>query len=176
MFLFFCFNLTFAQSNKEVRKYKIKSISEIVIDSTKNEFRESFYRFDKNGNIIFEEEFSKKKKFKLKNENRYNKKNQLVEQTVFNEKGEISQIIATVYDLKYPILVSIFDKNRNLISLTENKYNGFGEKIQEITKDNSGEILVRVEYEYNNKGLKMSKKTFNSKNTLIEEKKYSYEY
>lgn len=169
-------NVSFSQSRKKIRKYKIKSVSEIVIDSTKQEFRESLYKFDKNGNVIFEEEFSKKKKFKLKNEYVFDKKNRLTEQIIYNEKGVITQIINTTYALDLPIYISIFDKDRKLISITENKYDGFGDKIQEITKDSQGKIVLSVEYSYNEKGLKISKKTFNASNVLIEEKKYTYEY
>jgi lipopolysaccharide export LptBFGC system permease protein LptF len=174
--LFLIVNVSFSQSNKKVKKYKIKSVSEIVIDSSKQEFRESFYKFDKNGNVIFEEEFSKKKKFKLKNEYVFDKKNRVTEQIIYNEKGAITQIIKTSYSLELPINISVFDKDRKLISITENKYDGFGDKIQEITKDSEGKIVLSVEYSYNEKGLKISRKTFNASNVLIEEKKYTYEY
>jgi hypothetical protein len=178
IFLLFSSNF-FAQNSKKVKKYKIKSVFEIQMDTlsidSKEMFTESIKKFDKNGNLVYEEEYSKKRKFKKKKEYKYNKNDQLVEEIIYDEKGVLS-IEKLEYDLDLLTKISLFDAKNELISQTDFKYNGFKEKTEEIKKDKNGNIVEKTVFEYNNSSLKVSKKVYNNKGRLIEYKLYKYEY
>ncbi len=50
----------FSQSKKEIKKYKLKSTTVTVTDATSSKTqKESFEKYDGNGNVIEEEEYSK---------------------------------------------------------------------------------------------------------------------
>ncbi|MES2587389.1 MAG: hypothetical protein V4622_00330 [Bacteroidota bacterium] len=166
---------TFAQSEKKIKKYHIKSITEEKIDSSKTSI-ESIVKYDKNANIIFEEEYSKSGKFKAKYSQKFNKYDKVEEQVIYNEKGTVSQTILTKYNLDLPILITILNEKGELSQTIEIKYNGLKEKMEEITSDSKGLFVQKVVYEYDKKGLKTSKKTFDKNNKLIETKKYTYEF
>ena len=67
-------------------------------------------------------------------------------------------------------------KDKKIKETTELKYNGFGEKIEEIKKDKEGMILEKSSYEYDNKGLKTKKTTFDKNNKITETKTYTYTF
>jgi hypothetical protein len=56
------------------------------------------------------------------------------------------------------------------------KYNGLGEKTEELVTDKDGKVLKKVIYSYDARGLKADKKTYDAGNNLVSVKKYAYSY
>jgi hypothetical protein len=166
----------FSQSKGKIKKYKIKSVTEIAIDSTNKSHTGSIIKFDSKANTIFEEQFSKKGNLKKKYTKKFNKYNEIEEHIIYNEKNEVSLIIKTKYKLDKPILISTSNSKGEIIEEIDIKYNGFGEKIEEIKFDSKHIVVQKSIFEYDKKGLKTSKNTFDGLGKLVETKMYTYEY
>ena len=154
--LFACFmaslNLSFAQSKKNIKKYKIKSITETVTtfeggkELTRND---QFTRYDKNGQIIEQIDYDKNGKIKTKTITKYNNLEDKNEETIFD--GNNKQVLREVY-----------------------KYDADGEKSEEWHYDDKDELVSKSIYTVKN-GLKIERKMYDTKGKLIQTKKYAYQ-
>src|ERR1043165_4154008 len=121
---------SFAQSKKEVKKYKIKSCTETVTDYSdgKEKTRQDAYmKFDGNVNVLEEIEYNKDGTFKKKEAHKYNKNDDVTEEIIYDEKGHV--------------------KKKTII-----EYNAANDKTAETTYDVSGKIIEKIQYGYNAKG------------------------
>lgn len=172
IFVSTCF-LGFAQNKKQLKKNNIQQV-ESFITFPEGKLIQSIKKFDENGNEVFLEEYDQKGKLEKKRERIYDKNNLLLEEKDFNTKGELKKIEKYEYDFGLVTKLSVFNEKDELIKLLETSYNGFEEKIKEITKDGKGTVIETVEYTYDKNGLKTSKKTFDKEEKLIEHKTYKY--
>jgi hypothetical protein len=151
-FLFLLSILSFAQSKKDIRKHKIKIITETIttFENTKEVVRNNQYRkFDKDGQIIEEVDYDKNGKIKTKTLSKYNNLEEKTEETVL-------------------------DANNKQLSREVYKYNVEGEKSEEWHYNDKNELESKSIYTLKN-GLKTERKTYDTKGKLIEIKKYGYQ-
>lgn len=172
----FIFSIGYSQNQKKINKYKILSVTENITDSLEKTKPSEIKKFDKNGNLIFIEKYSKKGILKEKNEYKYSKKNLLEEEINYNENGEIIEIIKHTYNLDLLSKSDCFSAKNELLYSISYKYNGFSEKIEEIKTDMQGKLIEKSSYEYDNKGLKIKKTISNATGQIIEIKNYNYTF
>src|SRR6267154_2186888 len=83
--------VTSAQSKKEIKKFKIKSVtvSSTDVNSEGNEKtrNDSYQKFDSNGEVIEDVEYNKDGTFKKKETKKFNKNSDPVEEIIYDEKG-----------------------------------------------------------------------------------------
>lgn len=172
LFVFIC-SLSFSQSKKQLKKNNIQQL-ESFLAFPEGKLIQSVKKFDSNGNEVFFEEYDEKGRLEKKRERIYDKNNLLLEERDYNVRGELKKTEKYEYDLGLLIKLSIFNDKNELIKLHETSYNGFEEKIKEVTKDGKGSVLESIEYMYDKNGLKTDKKTFDKEGKLIEHKIYEY--
>lgn len=172
--LFFLINfICYAQSKKTIKKNQINQL-ETFINYPDGKIIKSIKKFDPNGNEIFLEEYDEKGRLEKKREWVYEDNNLLFEDREYNVRGELKKTEKFEYELGLLTKISTFNYKNELIKSVETSYNGFEEKIKELTKDGKGSILESVEYEYDKNGIKTAKKTFDSEGKLKEHKTYEY--
>jgi hypothetical protein len=153
-------NLIFAQSKKDIKKNKIKSITEWNTkfqNGKEVSFKESFTVFDKNGRTIELTEYTKDGSIKKKESTKYDAYDNKVEENKY-ENDQNSN--------------SSKEKTKKIIY----KYNINNDKIEEEEYDGNGKLLKKSIYSYDNKGLKVGKKTYVGDNVLETNRKYVYAY
>ena len=91
--LFSVFTLTsFSQSKKEVKKLGIQSSTTVVtesIDGKEKTRTDMSQKFDKGGNVTELIEYNKDGSIKKKEAHTYNKNNDVTEEIVFDDKGNV---------------------------------------------------------------------------------------
>ncbi len=143
------FTVSFAQSKKDIKKHKIKTITETVtsFEGGKELIRnDQFTRYDKNGQIIEQIDYDKNGKVKTKTITKYNNLEDKNEETIFD--GNNKQVLREVY-----------------------KYDADGEKSEEWHYDDKDELVSKSIYTVKN-GLKIERKMYDTKGKLIQIKKY----
>lgn len=172
LFVFTC-SLSFSQSKKQLKKNNVQQV-ESFVTFPDGRLIQSVKKFDSNGNEVFLEEYDKKGRLEKKRERIYDKNNLLLEERDYDVRGELKKTEKYEYVLGLQVKLSVFNDKNELIKLIETSYNGFEEKIKEVTKDGKENVLESVEYMYNKNGLKTDKKTFDKEGKLIEHKTYEY--
>jgi hypothetical protein len=142
--------LTYSQKKKEIKKYRIRSITTTDIENGKT-LNDSKTIFDANGEVVEEINYDNKDG-SLKSHHKYK----------VNSEGDITE------DAEY-------DK-AGLKEKKIYKYNSLGEKTEELIYDKNEKLQKRHVYTYDSKGLKTERKTFDGANAVISVKKYTYEY
>ncbi|HMT29840.1 MAG TPA: hypothetical protein PKD91_11220, partial [Bacteroidia bacterium] len=123
----------YAQSKKDLKKFKIKSTTEVVTDfqnGKETSHTERIEKYDSDGNLIEESEFNKDGSFKKKETRKFNKAGEVVEEIKFNAAGAI-------------------------ITKEVTSYNENNDKVNEQTVDGSGKILEWNKYGYDSLGEKI---------------------
>jgi hypothetical protein len=177
-----------AQNKKEkkaIKSYGIKSITENVTETVggkESTRKDSYTVFDKNTNVVLNEEYRKDGTLKHKETAKYDSKGNKLEETIW-DAPEIQP-----NPEKYAKHISKFDSDDNkteeleydaagkLVSKAQYFYNSNGDKILEVVYDPAGKITKSVKYFYNGKGLKQEKKEFDGANMLLSDRKYQYEF
>lgn len=172
LFVLTC-SLSFSQSKKQLKKNNIQQV-ESFLTFPEGKLIQSVKKFDSNGNEVFLEEYDEKGRLEKKRERIYDKNNLLLEERDYNVKGELKKTEKYEYELGLLVKLSVFNDKNELIKSLETSYNGFEEKIKEVTKDGKGNVLESIEYMYDKNGLKTDKKTFDKEGKLIEHKTYEY--
>ncbi len=149
MLVGFCSGDVLAQKKKEVKKHKIKAVSVYSTEGGK-EYRETYTKYDSNGNVIEDGEYKNDGSVIRKELNKYDKNNEQVEHIVYNGPGVKKKVHST--------------------------YNAMGDKVSEIDYDVNGNVLRKSVFTYDKRGLKVEKKVYDAKGALIYTKKYNYEF
>lgn len=190
--LFACFfSLSgIAQGKKDVKKNKIKSITEIV--STTENGKEITYKayyiaFNNDGEVTEETEYYSNGTIKKKKTIKYDVNENKVEETFYQKKNpktdsenEALVNLKTVY--KYNVHNDKVEEDEldastgKVIKMHLFQYNGKGERNIEETYDANKKLIKKAVFTYDNKGLKTEKKVYNANNVLEMTKKYVYEF
>lgn len=186
-------NYSFAQSKKDVKKNKIRSMTEFVTiteNGKETTYKAYYIAFNKNADIIEETEYNSKGTIKKGETTKYDVNNNKIEETHFHQKEkknpknnseEVEIInIKTVY--KYNAHNDKTEENE--LDITNAKlvkrhlftYNAKGEKNAEEIYNAEKKMVKKETYVYNIKGLKVEKKNFNGNNEVETTKKYVYEF
>jgi len=179
-----------AQSKKDVKTYKIKSVTENVTsyEGGKETTWKSEYRtFDKNGNTTEHSQFNPDGTVKQKELKKFNAKGEVIEEIVVEGKNagksadeeDAGKYKHALYkynsdgdeteDLRY-------DEKGNVIKMTVTVYNAKGDKISETTNDASGKTIRKITYAYDSKGLKTERNVYGPGDKLLKKHKYTYSY
>ncbi|MES2140889.1 MAG: hypothetical protein V4511_14375 [Bacteroidota bacterium] len=186
-------NYSLAQGKKDIKKNKIKSITEFVTVTENGKeisYKAYYVVFNKNSEIIEETEYTSNGSIKKGETTKYDVNNNKIEETYFEQKERknpknnsepIEKInIKTVY--KYNVHNDkIEEEELDIVNAKLNKkhlfsYNKKGEKDSEETYNAEKKIIKKETFIYNNRGLKAEKRTFNGNNELEILKKYVYEF
>ncbi|MDP1745139.1 MAG: hypothetical protein Q8L90_06160 [Bacteroidota bacterium] len=188
-----CVNYSFAQGKKDIKKTKMKSMTEFVTiteNGKENTYKAYYVAFNKNSEIVEETEYNNNGSIKKGETTKYDLNNNKIEETHFEQKEKknpknnsepIENInIKTIY--KYNAHNDKTEESELDITKAKQRkkhlysYNNKGEKDQEETYNAENKMIKKETFIYNNKGLKVEKKTFNGNNELETTKKYVYEF
>ncbi len=171
---------TYAQSKKDIKKNKIKSVK-VTMTSVKNGLEvtvpESFERYDADSKLLEIIDYDKEGKVKMHESYTLNKNGDVIEQIEYTEDGKVAKKSIAKYDaLGDKTEESRFDGNGNLINKELYTYNAQGERTTEITMDPKNVVTKKEFLLYDKKGMKIERRTTDGKGTVLEIRKYTYEY
>ncbi|MBI5540408.1 MAG: hypothetical protein HY951_10150 [Bacteroidia bacterium] len=176
----------FSQSKKEkkaIKTWGIKSVTEMVVEVVNEKEatrKDSYTTYDKNANIIYNEEFRKDGTLKHKESNKYDSKGNLLEEIVFDaadNKTEKNYKKTYKYDSEEnKTEESEFDETGKLVKKIIFSYNANGDKTGEAEYNGAGKIAKKSVYAYDSKGLKAVKKEFDANNQVISTRTYKYDF
>lgn len=179
-----------AQGKKEVKKNKIKSVTEIVSTTEKGKeinYTAYYIAFNNDGEVTEETEYYSNGTIKKKKTIKYDANENKVEETFYQKKNpkpdsetEALVNLKTVY--KYNVHNDKVEEDEldantgKVIKMHLFQYNGKGERNIEETYDANKKLIKKAVFTYDNKGLKTEKKVYNANNVLEITKKYVYEF
>ncbi len=179
---------TFGQSKKEkkdIKANKIKSVTENVTEFENGKEvtrKDSYTSYDKDANILLNEEFKKDGTLKHKEAYVYDSKGNKLEVTFFDAadaqpKAEKNYKLVSKYDIDNNKTEELeYSAQGKQISKTQYSYNTKGYKVLEVIFDTAGKLTKKTVYTYDSKGLRGEKKEYNGANTLLNTRKYTYQY
>jgi hypothetical protein len=184
--LFLCLALTgFAQNKKDVKKYKLKSVTE-TLTTTENgkeiTYIESVTLFNADGKEVSATEYNSDKSIKRQETTTYDKDGNKTQETIL-KTDQLSKVKVSYKRIAYKynaagdkIEETLYDSAGKIVKREVYGYNNLGQKNSVTVYDADGKIIKKQKITFNNKGLKLEKKTYDGSNNLISTKKYSYEY
>lgn len=188
-----CVNQANAQGKKDIKKTKMKSMTEFVTITENGKemtYKAYYVAFNKNADVIEETEYNNNGSIKKGETTKYDVNNNKIEETYFqlkekkiakNNSEPIENInTKTVYKYNAHNDKTEEDElditNAKLLKKHLYSYNNKGEKNLKETYDAEKKLIKKETFVYNNKGLKVEKRTFNGNNELEITKKYVYEF
>ncbi|MCU0417189.1 MAG: hypothetical protein MUE33_08380 [Cytophagaceae bacterium] len=175
-----CLLLTsvFAQDDKEVKKYRIKTRTVISTEwDEEGDMKEKkkVTIFDASGNLI-EEQTYKEGKLDKKETYKYVNGN-CVEHAIYLADGTLKKKETFKYDsFGKKIEEATYNSSGQLTSKSTTTYNAFGEKQSTILYDGKGAVVEKTLYTYDAKGLIKEKVVTDAQGKVIEKKVYTYTY
>jgi hypothetical protein len=179
----------FAQSKKQIKALKIKSTTENVTvyegGTEKATWKSSYQAFDKEGNTIEEITYNRDGSVQRKETAKYSGKNKVEETTLDNGKkddgdndsGRKYKKVTYKYngngDKTEEVL---YDEKGVVIKKITYAYNSAGDKVFEMEYDASGVQTKKTVYGYNGKGLRIDKKVYGPGDVLLKQVKYIYTF
>ena len=130
-----------AQSKKDLKKNKVKSVRETettLVNGKELTADNSFYRYDSNNEVIEEIDYDSEGKVKMHNTYVYNKNGDKIEEVVYHSDGKI--------------------KKKKVF-----KYNSTGDKTDETQYDAAGNLIQKSTYAYNANGDRITEVTVDAK-------------
>ena len=178
-------SILFAQKRKEIKKYKIKSVTEwtTLYESGKVSatFKSQYTAFNKEGKTIEDTEFNRDGTLKKKETVTYNKNSDKVEETKFDneqsqpkEKG--TKKISYSYNGDNEKTEEIRFLENKMVKKSVFQYNSLGEKTAELIYDENSKLKKKHLFIYNGQSLKIENKVYNGQDVLESVKKYTYEF
>lgn len=189
--VFTIYDISFAQSKKDIKTNKIKSITEFVSSFENGKevtYKVHYTAFNKNGNIIEDTEYNNDGTIKKQETAKYDTNNNKIEETYYCQKKSSKTnpnptAIVNIKTLnKYNAHNDKIEEeeldisNGQLIKKCIFSYNSKGERNIEESFNSEKKLIKKVIFIYDNKGLKTEKKTYNESNELEMTKKYVYEF
>lgn len=143
-----------AQSKKDIKKNKIKAITEQVTDYVGGKEitkTDSYKKYNKEGQVVEEVEYDKNGKFKRKIVSKYNE---------FDDKTE----------------EAVYDAENKLVEREVYKYDSYKEKSEVLHYNERNELDSKAVYVVNSNGLKTERRLYDTKGKLLQVKKYIYAF
>lgn len=185
--LCFIVSVASAQSRKQIKEMKIKNCTEttVIYEGGKETatYKSGFRVFDKDGNTTEDTEYNQDGSVKRKETAKYAGKNKVEE--VVDERGdkESSNTPKTYkkttykYDGDGDKTEEVeYDAAGAVIKKTTYAYNKNKDKQFEMVYDGTGKLLKKTVYGYDTKGLKVSKSVYGPGDVLLKMVKYTYGY
>ncbi|HET7818719.1 MAG TPA: hypothetical protein VFL70_05385 [Bacteroidia bacterium] len=173
------------KEKKAIKTYRVKVIIEYVVDVVNGKEitrKDSYTVYDKNANVLQNEEYRKDGTLKHKETAKYDSKENKLEETVWDAaelqpNPERYYKHVCKYDSEENKLEELtYDINDKLVSKAQFSYNMNNDRTLEVVYDAAGKLLKRVIYTYNSKGLKVERKEYDGSNNLLSTRKYIYEF
>jgi hypothetical protein len=173
------------KDKKDIKANKIKSVTETVTDyagGKESSRKDSYTLYNKNADVIINEEYKKDGTLKHKEVNKYDSNGNKTEEVVYDAADNTPKPEKTVKHVsKYDINdnkteESEYDASGKLISKTQYSYNAKGDRTTELVFDSDGKQTKKVTYSYDSKGMKTEKKEFDASGNLLSLRKYQYEF
>lgn len=189
-FFALCFVLSnclclFSQSKKDVKNYRIKSLTEwitVTENGKEIKYKDTFTSWDKNGNMTMKAEYYRDGTIKKKETATFDSKGNKLDETFFEpktagEKTDKYERFTYKYDEDENKIEEVeYDASGKVLSKKASSYNSYGHKIAEVTFDGNGKATKKSTYLYNSKGLRVEKKDYNAANILLSVKTYEYTF
>ncbi len=183
LMLAFIPSILFAQSKKEVQKYKIKSVTEwttIYKDGKETPaYKSEFTAFNKEGKTTETTQFNPDGSVKRKETTTYDKNDNKIEETKLDndqQKEKGTKKITYTYNKNNEKTEEIHYLENKMIKKSVYIYNPLGEKITELNFDETFHLIKKHTYKYSAQSLKIEIKILNGQDVLESVKKYVYEF
>ncbi|HEU4719226.1 MAG TPA: hypothetical protein VFU15_15385 [Bacteroidia bacterium] len=195
LFLAFVFPATvsFAQSKKQIKDLKIKSVTETVTlykdGKETSTYKASYKTFDKDGNVLSDITYNPDGSVRRQETNTYSGKNKTVEIVEKPNPGPSSdeddtddspsryKKTAWKYNANGDKTEEVvYDASGNVVKKTTYAYSTSGDKMIEVTYDGTGKMLKKIDYGYDSRGLRTEKKIYATGDVLVKSVKYTYTY
>lgn len=184
---FFFASAAFAQSKKQIKELKIKSVTEVSIiykdGKEVSNYKSEYSTFDKEGNTTSQVEYNADGSVKRKETNKYAGKEK-VEEIIEHPGGNTDNSPQKKYKKTTWKFNTAGDKTEeveydaagNVTKKTTCAYNVKGERVFEMEYDGAGKLLKKTAYSYDKKGLRTEKKVYGPNDVLEKHVKYTYTY
>lgn len=176
----------FGQNKKDIKKYKIKSVTETITPYTNGQesssYKNSYTTYTKDGKITNDTHFFSDGSVKRKETFTYDKNGNKTEETKYDAetkvaKEGVNKKITYKYDADNNEVEEVeCDGSGKVIRKSTFLYSSLGEKTTEFELDGATNTVKKHTYSYDSKGLKIESKVYNDKNVLESVKKYTYEF
>ena len=179
-------DFAFGQSSKTIRTYGITKKTETVIiysgDKEVASYKEEVEMYNADGEWIEKLTYSSGGELKLRQQRNY-EGGEVVDETAIDLNGSgikeakppsFKRVMST-YEKGNLILEKSVSEEGLVIEQKEFRYNKLGDLIEVTTKNRKGELLQCEITEYNNKGLKVLERVFDSQGAILKEKVFQYE-
>lgn len=176
----FLVSMAYGQSDKEIRKNKIKSVTTWQSDKDDNPpvaYKDTYELYDKAGNLVAKTQYKKDGSVDWKETYLWDKYQNKTEELHYRGESVLQKKMSWKYNAKNQrIEEKEFEGNGTLKRVTSYQYNADEERSLETVKDAQGTQIKTIEYKYGSKGLKTEKVTRNRLNKPESIKKWAYEY
>ena len=156
--VFFIVSSLFAQSKKQIKELKIKSVTEVsILYKDGNEsanYKSEYSTFDKEGNTTSQIEYNVNGTIKRK------------ETIKYAGKEKVEEIIEHPNDIDLP---------QKKYKKTTWKYNSAGDKIEEVDYDAAGNVVRKITYAYNAKRERVFEMEYDGVGKLAKKSAFSYD-
>jgi hypothetical protein len=168
-----------AQSRRDITERHIKSA---VLQTTdyrkKNEKTETvFTRYDKKGNVLEYKEWEGDSVLVKWERSTYDKRGHETQTERLDAKGAVTKKITRRFDRYGNELERLEYDGAGVLTEKElSTFNQFREETLQTTYDGAGHVIRTTEFEYDSKGMLLSKKVFNSEHKPLTTRVFKYEY
>ena len=183
---FFIASSLFAQSKKQIKELKIKSMTETSIlykdGKEVSSYKSEYSTFDKEGNTTSAIEYNVDGTVKRRETTKYagkEKVEEIVEHPSANSGDGQKKYKKTTwkYNSSGDKTEEVdFDAAGNIIKKTTYAYNSKGERVFEMEYNRTGKLIKKSAFSYDKKGLKTEKKVYGPGDVLEKHVKYTYTY
>ena len=185
--VFFIASSLFAQSKKQIKELKIKSVTEVSIiykdGKEVSNYKSEYSTFDKEGNTTSQIEYNVDGTVKRKESTKYAGKEK-IEEIIEHPNGNSDNSPQKKYKRTTWKFNSAGDKieeveydaSGNVLKKITCVYNAKGERVFEMEYDGTGKLLKKSAYSYDKKGLRTEKKVYGSTDVLEKHVKYTYSF
>lgn len=171
-----------SQSKKEIKKLKIKTITETttVFDNGRTiTYKSEFISYFKNAKLTEKTEYNRDGSIIRKETAAYDSQGYKIEESIYESADAPKKNIRIIskYDAEGNKIEDMeYDGAGKLIRKQQFSYSNLNNKKQELTFDASGKLKRKVTYAYDSDGLRTERKEYNEKNELVSERKYQYTF
>ncbi|HKK39751.1 MAG TPA: hypothetical protein VJ949_10065 [Cryomorphaceae bacterium] len=177
---------SFGQSSKIIRTYGIKKKTETIVkydgETEVARYVDEVEIYNDEGDWVEKLTYSSGGELKL-HEKRVYEDDEVIDETTIDLNGSgiksaeppaFERVLFT-YEKGDLVLEKSVSADGEIIEQKEFTYNKLGDLTEVVTKSGNGEVLERETTEYDNRGLKVLERVFDSKGAILKEKIFQYE-
>ncbi len=183
---FFAASSLFAQSKKQIKELKIKSVVETTVmykdGKEAANYKSESSTFDKEGNTTVHIEYNADGSVKRKETTKYagkEKVEEIVEHPASSNDNDQKKYKRTTWKFNASgdkTEEIEYDAAGNVTQKTTFAYNSKGERVFEMEYDGAGKLVKKSAFSYDKKGLKTEKKVYGPTDVLEKHVKYTYNF